>query len=441
MEEKQDLKGIMWSLISFSLPLILSGVLQQLYNWADAFIVGNTDGEISLAAIGATTTPISFFVTILTGFALGLSVLAASNFGSQEKEKIPLILKNFSVLLGGIFIVISVAGGTLSFQFMKLLHTTPDTISLASDYIRIIFIGLPFLAVYNVFTAILRGIGDSRIPFLSILLSSTVNVILDVIFVVYFRAGVRGAALATIMSQMVMTVFIVCYGTKKYQWLRFRLGRGCFRHDILKEGIRFGLPPMLQSCISSLGGLVLQDFMNQFGTQTVIAITTAYRIDTLVMLPIVNLGSGIATITAQNYGAGNGGCVRKILAAGIIVSVTVSLFLTIVVIPTGGNMIAVFGAGPAAVKIGKAFFQRIACFYPIYGLATAFRSYLEGKGDLLYSSMAGITALAVRIASSYIMAAFWGNMAIAYAEMLSWVCLLILYILRYLQKPNPENKS
>ena len=170
--------------------------------------------------------------------------------------------------------------------------------------------------------------------------------------------------------------------------------------------------------------------MNKFGTQTVTAITTAYRVDTLIMLPIVNLGSGISTTVAQSYGSENEERTKEIFKAGILVSVTVSLFLTMIVIPTGGKIIALFGAGSDAVKIGSAFFLRIACFYPVYGLATAFRSYLEGKGDLLYSSMAGVAALVIRIISSYAMTSFYGNMVIAYAEMFSWVCLLIMYLLR-----------
>lgn len=433
MEKPQSLKEIMKLLISFSLPLILSGVLQQLYNWADAFIVGNVEGEISLAAIGSTTTPINFFITTITGFTLGLSVLIAKNFGSQEREKILPVLAVFSVMLGSVFFLISAGGIIFSYQFMELLHTTLETIDLASNYIRIIFIGFPFLAIYNIYTATLRGIGDSRIPFLSILLSSTVNVLLDIFLVGYLHAGVQGAATATILSQIIMTVFIVVYGTKKYKWLRFHFSRKMFHFKTIKEGVSFGFPPMLQSCIGSFGGLILQDFMNKFGTQTVTAITTAYRVDTLIMLPIVNLGSGISTTVAQSHGAGNEERTKKILKAGILISVTVSLFLTVIVIPTGGKIIALFGAGSGAVKTGSAFFLRIACFYPVYGLATAFRSYLEGKGDLLYSSMAGVTALAVRIIASYAMVSFCGNMVIAYAEMLSWICLLIMYLLRFVQ--------
>lgn len=183
MNENQKLGTIMKELIRFSLPLILSGVLQQLYNWADAFIVGNVDGELSLSAIGVTSIPISFFITTITGFTLGLSVLIAKNFGAKKQDSIPPVLAVFAVILGGVFLLAAAVGSALSYPFMELLHTPADTIDLASGFIRIIFWGLPFLAVYNVYTATLRGLGDSRIPFLSILVSSVINVLLDILFV------------------------------------------------------------------------------------------------------------------------------------------------------------------------------------------------------------------------------------------------------------------
>ena len=152
------------------------------------------------------------------------------------------------------------------------------------------------------------------------------------------------------------------------------------------------------------------------------------------MLPIINLGSGISTMTAHSHGAGDKKRTRQILTAGTVLMLIVSLILTTLVIPLGGKIIALFGAGAEAVKIGSAFFVRIACFYPIFGLAMAFRGYLEGKSDLVYSSTAGIVSLIVRIIASYAMVPFYGNMSIAYAEMLAWVWLLAMYLLRFAYK-------
>lgn len=434
MRKKPQSNTIACILIRFSLPLILSGILQQLYNWADAFIVGNVEGELALAAIGATSTVINFYIMAITGFTLGLSILTAQRFGGGDTAVIPKILATFTLLLGAAFLLLAAAGVGLTAPLLRLLHTTQDTMQLAMEYLQIIFLGVPFLAVYNVYAAALRGIGDSRAPFLAILVSSAMNVGLDILFVAALRWGVRGAAAATVTSQAAMMAFVIAYSVKKHPLLRFRLDRRCWDAAALGQGLRLGFPPMIQSSVSAFGSLILQNFMNGFGTQTVAAITTAYRVDSIVLLPMINLGAGISTMVAQSHGAGEEKRTKKTFYVGMAIMTVVSLLMTLLVIPTGGRLIAMFGVGPEATAIGENFFQRIASFYLVFGLATAARGYLEGLGDVLYSSMAGILSLLTRIAGSYGLAALCGNMIIAYAEAFSWGALLLLYLGRILER-------
>ena len=420
IQNADSAKDIAFVLIKFSLPLILSGILQQLYNWADAFIVGNVEGEAALAAIGATTTVVNFYVTAVTGFTLGLSILFAQKFGSGDEKDISEILATFSVSLGGIFAVLAAAGIAVTFPLLELLNTTEDTIFLAKEYLQLIFLGVPFLAVYNVYSAALRGIGDSKAPFYAVLLSSVVNIILDIVFVAYFHWGVSGAAIATVISQSAMTVF--------------------FNKKAFKVGCNFGIPPMLQSSVNSIGNIVLQNFMNRFGTQTVAAITTAYRVDSIILVPMINLGSGISTLVAQSIGSGQNKHARKILSVGAVIMSLISLLMTGLVIAAGGHLIALFGAGQEAIFIGDNFFHRIAVFYLIYGLSAAVRGYLEGTGDVLYSSFTGIAALCFRIFASYAFVSMFSNMVIAYAEGFSWIVLLLLYILRLIWKEKTKRE-
>ncbi len=429
---KKRPESVASALLKFSAPLVLSGILQQLYSWADAFIVGNVDGELALAAVGSTTTIINFYIMALTGFTLGLSILFAQKFGSRKLEEMPQILSTFALLLGGVFLALAAAGFCWTPELLALMRTTEDTILLAQDYLQIIFLGVPFLAVYNVYAAGLRGLGDSRAPFWAVLISSVVNVGLDIFLVAVLDWNVTGAAVATVFSQIAMTVFLVGYGTWKYPALRFALGRHMIDRAALRQGLRMGFPPMIQSSISAFGGLILQNFMNGFGSQTVAAITTAYRVDTIVILPMTNLGAGISTLVAQSYGAGETRKIRKIFAVGTLMMVAVSILLTCLVIPMGGHLIALFGVGAEVVEIGRRFFRGLAVFYVVLGLATAIRGYLEGLGDVLYSSIAGILSLISRIAASYTMAAVFGNMIIAYGEAFSWGVLLLLYIGRLL---------
>lgn len=422
------------ALTVFTVPLILSGVFQQLFNWVDAFIVGNVEGELALAGIGAVTSTYSLFVMVIVGFTSGLSVLAAQRFGMGRTEELKHILASFSLVLGGIFLVVCGLGAVFTQQLLVLLDTPEDIFQNAEHYLRIMFAGIPFLVVYNTFCAVLRGMGDSRAPFLSVLVCSVINVALDLIFVAGLRQGTAGAAIATVLAQIAMTVYLVSYAARRYPVLRFRLGRALFHWETAGEGSRFGLPPAIQSGTTSFGNILLQRFMNGFGEQTVAAITTAYRVDTVLLLPIVNFGSGIATVAAQNIGAGYPERARQALKSGALMIAGVSVCLTLIILLAGEYLIAMFGLTPESVEIGGRFFRQLASFYVIYGLAMAVRGYLEGLGDMAFSGMVGIVGLVVRIVSSYALVGVFGRMVIAYAEAISWLVLLGLYLLRYVWK-------
>lgn len=222
--EKQE--NILLVLVKFSLPLIFSGILQQLYSWADAFIVGNVEGELSLAAIGATGTVIGFFVMVMTGFTAGLGILFARKFGAGQTEILRRILSTFLVVVGGAMLAFSVIGFFLAQPMLALLHTPADIFDLSKIYLQLSFIGMPFLAVYNVYFAALRAIGDSKAPFWAILFSSAVNIALDILLVAWAGWGVTGAAVATSASQILMVAFTVCYTVRWHKILRFRVGAG-----------------------------------------------------------------------------------------------------------------------------------------------------------------------------------------------------------------------
>lgn len=424
--------GLAGLLVRFSIPLILSGLLQQLYAWADAFIVGNVEGEGALAAIGATGAVSNLFVLVITGITLGPALVSARLWGQGRREELRPVLSTFVVVLGAAFVVIGLGGSAVVRPVLAAINT-PE-LDRACQYLGIVLLGLPFVAVYNVYAAVLRGMGDSRAPLLAVLVASVVNVGLDLLLVAGFEMGVAGAAVATVAAQGMMMVFVILYAVYRTSLLRFRLGWGCVDLGKLREGLALGVPSAIQSSINSLGGVVLQDFMNGFGTQTVAAITTAYRVDTVLLLPIVNLSSGISTVAAQNMGAGRPDRARETLRVGNLIMAVTSLVLTGMVLLVGGPVIALFGVTEQAAAQGAEFFANIAGFYLIYGLAMSLRGFLEGLGDVLYSSLAGIGTLGLRIVLSYALAPWAGWRIIAWAEAVSWTVMLVLYWARYLTK-------
>lgn len=416
-------------LISFSVPLILSGLLQQLYSWADAFIVGNAQGEAALAAIGATTSLFSFFTMLVTGFSSGVSILSAQLYGNGEHDAQRRILFSFSLILGSCSLALTALCAPVSHVLLRFLQTPEDIISQSARYLSIVLLGLPFIAVYNAHCAVLRGMGDSKAPLLSVLISSLLNIVLDILLVYGMKLGISGAAIATLISQVLMALFIVLYA-RRYAALRFQPSRSLFDGQLIARGCRLAVPITVQSGINSAGHLALQNFMNSFGTQTVAAITSAYRIDCIILLPVINLGTAISTLVAQNTGAGRHDRARRGLVIGSAMMTVVSLALTAVVMLMGGGMIKMFGVTDQAAQIGADFFRYLGAFYVVFGLSTAIRGYLEGLGDVVFSGVIAISSLALRIALSYLLRDVYGNMVIAWAEAYAWCFMLAMYLLR-----------
>lgn len=244
-------------MLFFSLPLILSGVLQQLYNWADAFIVGHVLGEAALAAIGATSTLTNLLILAITGFTLGLSIYAAERCGGNRTDEVRQVLSSFLSILGGIFTLLSGAGAAFSSRILMMMDTPADMFVLSEEYLRVILWGVPFLAVYNTYAALLRAVGDSKTSFYAVLLSSVLNVLLDIVLVTVLSYGVAGAAVATVISQIVMTVFIILYSVKKHPILRFPILGKWLYWGTIKQGGKLGIPPAIQSCVNAAGSITI----------------------------------------------------------------------------------------------------------------------------------------------------------------------------------------
>ena len=198
------------------------------------------------------------------------------------------------------------------------------------------------------------------------------------------------------------------------------------------------MPPTLQNSVTSAGNLVLQNFMNQFGAVTVLAITTSYRVDSLMLLPLFNLGSAISSMTARSKGEGNAEKVRACLKTGLWLMFAVCGVLTVMMFLFGSSFVAFFGVTGEALETGRQFFRDLSLFYVPFGLATAMRSALEGIGDISYCSAVGIGTLIIRIVFSYIFRPLMGNRAIAFAEAVAWMCLLVLMVVRLWQKKKQK---
>ena len=423
-------QSIARELLAFSLPLILSGVLQQLYSWADAFIVGHAEGELQLAAIGATGSITSLLINTILGFTLGLSIMAAQNYGRGDLPKIRGILSGFLPILCAAYTVLVVLAIVFARPVLRIMNTPPEIFEYALEYLRIVFIGIPFLACYNTFAALLRAVGNTKAAFYAVLLSSALNVALDVLFIVVLPFGVGGAAFATVVSQAAMTGFIIIYTAKKHPELMKKRSERRFDGHIISEGVSFSVPPTIQNSVTSFGNLILQNFMNGFGAATVLAITTAYRVDCIMLLPIVNLGAAISSMVARAKGAGDGEKIKNTFKTSLIMMIIVAAVLSLCMFLFGAKFIAMFGVTGEALQKGELFFRDLAIFYTLFGVGMVLRSVLEGVGDVTACSIIGIITLCVRIGLSYLLKPVFDGRTIAFAEGFAWIVMLVLFTLR-----------
>ncbi|MCL2549315.1 MAG: MATE family efflux transporter, partial [Symbiobacteriaceae bacterium] len=240
-------------------------------------------------------------------------------------------------------------------------------------------------------------------------------------FIARLGYGVEGAACATVISQVLMTVFIMIYTRSRHASLRFQLSAGIFDSATLASSLKLSLPTAAQAAVRSLGNMMLQQVMNSFGSQTVAAITTAYRIDSIGLLPVSGLGAAISTFAAQNKGAAKENRANEGLIICIKLACGVALGITLVVTLAGNALLSLFGMAAETVAIGQGVLLRLAVFYPLYGLLSSLSGYLQGMGDVRFVAYATIGALGVRIGFSYLLAPLFGNMVVAYAEAFSWI--------------------
>jgi len=417
-------------MLRFSLPLVMSGVLQQLYSWADAFIIGHAEGEMQLAAVGATTSLSSFLSNTILGLTLGLSIIAAQHIGAGRRERVRSLLNSFLPLLCIGYALITLCASFFLSPVLALMDTPPEIFADALSYLHIILLGVPFLACYNLYAALLRALGDTKAAFYAVLLSSLANVVLDILFVAVLPFGVSGAAAATVLSQIGMTLFIILYAARKEPKLLRPAALSLPERSVLFEGMRFAAPPALKNSVTSLGHLALQGFMNSFGSTTVLAVTTAYRVDCITLLPIINLGAAISIMTARAKGAKDTQKVRACLKTGSGLMLVISILLAAAMFAFGALFIALFGVGGDALRQGQVFFQDLSLFYPVFGISIVLQSVLEGVGDISFCSVIGVASLAQRIALSYALRPVFAERTIAIAEGIVWATTLLIFAVR-----------
>lgn len=355
-------------IIAFAVPILLGQIFQNLYNTVDSIIVGNFVGTTGLAAVTASSDISMMLVGFFTGLSTGAGVLFSRHFGAKKYDSLHDAIHTsiaFSILLGA---VMAVAGIILTPFLLNVVACPNDVFGEAALYLRLYLVGILFTSVYNVGSGVLRAVGDSRSPFIYLLISSFTNILLDVLLVVVFRTGVAGAAIATVASQLVSVAMVFRRLIKTSDVYKLNPRDLKINGKILVEVMDLGLPAAIQSCMISLSNLFVARYVNEFGSSAMAGIGAAKKLDKFAGMPSNALGLATATFVSQNYGAGKVDRAYK----GILYCLMIS-FVSVAVIATplyylAPQFVSIFIDNDAeAVRNGVLMMQ---CMLPLYYFQT-----------------------------------------------------------------------
>ncbi len=420
-------------ILSFTLPLLAGNIFQQFYNMVDAIIVGRYVGVQALAAVGATGAMSFFILGFVTGLATGFSVIAAHHFGAGDEQGLKQTVA-MSVLLSAAGSVIITAVSCAAVKPLLILMRTPaDIIEGAELYITIIFAGIPAILFYNLLSSVLRAIGDSRTPLYFLLISSVVNIILDIIFVVPAGMGVAGAAWATVISQALSCVLCFLYILKQYPILHPRKGDWKYNPHISRKLLKLGIPTALQSSVTAIGVMILQSAVNAFGSTIVAAYTAASKVEQLATQPGFTFGLAMATYTGQNLGAGRIDRVEEGVRKSMILSMIFSIGGGILVICFGGFLTRLFVSGDqtAVIDASRQYLNTVSVFFCVLGTLFIYRNTLQGLGNAFIPLMSGAVELTMRVGVALILSRFIGYTGICLASPIAWAGAVILLVWAY----------
>ena len=393
-------QGAIWKkILLFSLPLLLGNVFQQLYNTVDSVIVGNYVGGDALAAVGTSGPIINLLVGLFMGIATGAGVVIARYFGAQDSEGVHDAVHTTlaATFIGGLFL--TVVGVLLSPTVVRMIGVPENIMADSISYLRIYFGGIIAMMTYNMGAGILRAVGDSKTPLYFLIISSIVNIILDMVFVIALDMGVAGVAWATLIAQAVsatLTIMMLCRINASY---RVSLRQIRIKMSYLKEIIRIGLPSGLQNAIISMSNIVVQSYINSFGSAAIAGYSTYGKVDAFALMPVMSLSMAITTFTSQNIGAQRYDRVRQGVKTGLCMTCGTAVVLTSLVVVFARALLGIFTSDQQIIDYGLLTMTYQAPFYIILAVNNTLAGILRGAGKasvpsiIMAANMCGVRIL------------------------------------------------
>ncbi len=431
-------KGNTFSLlISFMFPMMLGNIFQQFYNIVDTIIAGKFIDANALAAVGSTGNITNLFFALANGLAAGIGIIVSQFYGSGDVSGVRKTICNAFLIVGASSAFVGILGFLLARPVLIYGLKTPDEIlEGAVSYMSVICIGFIGTALYNTISFILRGTGDSKTPLFFLIISSFLNILMDLAFVIFLGLGVRGLAIATITAQFLSAAVSGIYAFKSNS--NFKLKKEDFSVDreIIVKCMQLGSSMALQSGFIALSFVILQRVINSFGAVVVAAFTATSKIENLVNMQLKALGDSLSTYTGQNYGARNGDRVRKGYQVGMSMMAVYALLMFPIIWIFGDSLMRVFVNEPEVIAFGKTAMRILSSFYLPLGTIYVCRGILNGAGDAKFPLISGAAEMTGRVVFPVFFCAipFLGVWGLWVATGVTWTIVAVTAFTRYSMK-------
>ena len=416
----------------FALPMLIGNLFQQAYNMADSIIVGQFVGANALAAIGSTGSVTFLFFSVCSGISSGGGIVTAQYFGAGDGDRVKRAIANSAYIMFGASLLMGGAAFAAAPAALRLMGTPEDILPDAVTYMRMSCAGVPLVAVYNYSASMLRALGDSRTPLIFLILSCFLNVGMDLLCVRALGLGVFGAALATMLAQLIAGAGSLAYALRTNPYFRLDRAHRAFDRQIAFGAVRLGLPLALQWSMIAISTTALQTVVNRFGATAVAAFTATTRIEQLVQQPFGSLSMALSTFAGQNYGANRLDRVRAGLRQAALVMLGFSAAMLAVAQLWGGGIVGAFVHDADVIALGGRALKLTSWFYVFLGTIYVTRGTLNGVGDAMFSFINGLVEMLCRIFIPMLLAlttaGVWG---IWWTAGLTWGISGLFCLLRY----------
>ena len=423
-QAKEMTSGASFPLIlNFTLPLLLGNLLQQTYSLMDAAIVGKYLGINALASVGASTSVVFLILGFCTGCCSGFSIPVAQKFGARDYVTMRRFISVSLKISGVMSVALAIITSLLCAYILRTMQTPENIFDGAYTYLLITFIGIPSIFFYNLLSGIIRALGDSKTPFWFLLLSSVLNIILDLFCIIVLGWGVAGAAIATVFSQGVSSVLCYIYMNRKYEILKATPSERRFRSDIARQLLGIGVPMGLQFSITAIGSIMLQSANNALGTACVAAFTAAMRIKMFFMCALDSLGIAMATYSGQNYGAGKPIRIWQGIKSSYVMMLVYVAAINIIIWCFAEKFALLF-IDPSETEVIKdtALFLHInLSFFPLLGSLIILRYTIQGAGYTKLAMFSGVSEMVARIMVSLVVVPLFGYLGVCYGDPTAWL--------------------